>query len=76
LAIVPDRLPSNVTAETMAPINSCGELGGFVGSYFVGLLQAITGNPQDGYMPMSLAPILSGCPMLYLPEPRKPAHSG
>ncbi len=47
-AIVPERLPRNVTAEVLAMINSCGALGGFVGTYFVGWLQALTGNSRRG----------------------------
>ena len=43
-AIVPDRLPRNVTAEVLAMVNSCGALGGFCGTYFVGMLQAVTGG--------------------------------
>jgi len=48
-AIVPERLPRNVTAEVLAMINSCGALGGFVGTYFVGWLQALTGNSRRGF---------------------------
>ncbi len=36
-AINPERLPRSVTAEVLAMINSCGALGGFFGSYFVGI---------------------------------------
>jgi nitrate/nitrite transporter NarK len=59
-AIVPDMLPRNVAGEVMALINSCGALGGFVGTYFVGLLQAWTGGPQAGFMLMSLSLVVSG----------------
>ena len=65
-AIVPERVPRNVAAEVMALINSCGALGGFVGSYLVGLLQAITGNARAGYMLMSLSLICSALLMLFL----------
>ena len=65
-AIVPERVPRNVAAEVMALINSCGALGGFVGSYLVGLLQAITGNSRAGYMLMSLSLICSAVLMLFL----------
>ena len=65
-AIVPERVPRNVAAEVMALINSCGALGGFVGSYLVGLLQAITGNARAGYMLMSLSLICSAVLMLFL----------
>lgn len=65
-AIVPERVPSNATAEVMAMINSCGALGGFFGSYLVGLLQTITGNAQAGYLLMSLALMLSAALMFLL----------
>jgi sugar phosphate permease len=58
-AMVPDRIPSDVTAEVLAMVNSCGALGGFFGSYLVGLLQTVTGNAQAGYLLMSFAMILS-----------------
>jgi sugar phosphate permease len=68
-AIVPERVPRNVTAEVLALINSSGALGGFFGSYFVGLLQAITGNARAGYLLMSLSLICSAALFLFLPEP-------
>ena len=52
-AIIPERIPRNVTAEVIAFVNSSGALGGFFGSYLVGLLQAITGNARAGYLLMS-----------------------
>jgi sugar phosphate permease len=71
-AMVPERLPRNVTAEVMALINSCGALGGFVGSYFVGLLQAFTGNSQAGFLLMSFALFASA--LLFIPLPPAPAR--
>jgi sugar phosphate permease len=58
-AIIPERLPRNVTAEVLALINSAGALGGFIGSYFVGLLQGLTGNSQAGFLLMSLALLIA-----------------
>ena len=76
-AIVPERVPRNVAAEVMASINSCGALGGFVGSYLVGLLQAITGNARAGYMLMSLSLICSAVLMLFLRDaPRADGNLG
>jgi sugar phosphate permease len=70
-AMVPDRIPGNVTAEVLAMINSCGALGGFFGSYLVGLLQTVTGNAQAGYLLMSLALILAaGLTLLVHETPR------
>jgi sugar phosphate permease len=59
-AIVPEMLPKNVAGEVMALINSCGALGGFVGAWFVGLLQALTGNSRAGYLFMSVSLIAAG----------------
>ena len=66
-AIIPERLPAAVTAEVLALINSAGALGGFVGSYFVGWLGAVTGNSRAGYLLMSLALCAAGMLMLFLP---------
>lgn len=59
-AIVPEMLPKNVAGETMALINSCGALGGFAGTYLVGLFEAWTGNARAGFLLMSLALVVSG----------------
>jgi len=53
-ALIPERAPQNVLAEVLAFINSCGALGGFCGSYFVGWLQSATGNAKAGYLLMSV----------------------
>jgi sugar phosphate permease len=58
-AIVPERVPRNVTGEVMALVNSAGALGGFVGSYVVGALQSLTGNSRAGFLVMSLSLALS-----------------
>ena len=67
-AIVPERVTRNVAAEVIALINSCGALGAFFGSYFVGWLQAATGNPRAGYLLMSLSLAVSAILMLFLFE--------
>jgi MFS family permease len=67
-AIVPERVPRTVTAEVLALINSSGALGAFVGSYFVGWLQAVTGNPRAGYLLMSGVLVCSAGLMFLLPE--------
>jgi sugar phosphate permease len=66
-AIIPERLPRNVTGEVMALINSCGALGGFFGSYFVGFLQTVTGSSKAGFLLMSVALIFSALILLCLP---------
>jgi sugar phosphate permease len=72
-AIVPERVPHNVTAEVLALINSCGALGGFVGSYVVGLLHAVTGNARAGYLLMALSLVCSA--LLLLKLHRMPVHA-
>lgn len=67
-AMIPERLPKNVVAEVLALINSCGALGGFAGSYLVGLLQTITGNSRAGFLFMSLSLISSSLLLLALPK--------
>ncbi|MGC2298570.1 MAG: MFS transporter [Acidobacteriaceae bacterium] len=59
-AMVPELLPRNVAGETMALINCCGALGGFFGTYFVGVLQTFTGSSASGFLLMSLSLILAG----------------
>jgi MFS-type transporter involved in bile tolerance (Atg22 family) len=66
--MIPERLPKNVVAEVLALINSCGALGGFAGSYLVGLLQTITGNSRAGFLFMSLSLISSSLLLLALPK--------
>ncbi len=68
-AIIPELVPSNVAAEVMAMVNSCGALGAFLGSWIVGLLQARTGNSRAGYLLMAVALILSGLIMLFCIRP-------
>ena len=63
-AIIPEAVPSNVAAEVMAAVNSCGALGAFLGAWIVGLLQARTGNSRAGYLLMAVALIVSGLIML------------
>lgn len=63
-AIIPEIVPRNVCGETMALINSFGALGGFFGSWIVGLLQARTGNSRAGFLLMAISLIVSGFIMI------------
>ena len=65
-SMVPERVPSNVTAEVIALINSLGALGAFAGSYLVGFLNAATGDERAGYMLMSLSLVCSALLILKL----------
>lgn len=69
-AIIPEMLPSNVAGEVFALINSCGALGGFAGTWLVGLLQAVTGNARAGFFSMSACLVVSAVIVLCLPVRR------
>lgn len=70
-AIVPEMLPENVAGEAMALVNSFGALGAFVGTWLVGLLQAMTGSSQAGFLFMSASLLLGGVLMLGLPREKR-----
>jgi sugar phosphate permease len=70
-SIMPEMLPKNVSGEVIALINSCGALGGFVGTWLVGLLQALTGNSRAGYFCMSMSLMLAGA-IIFCLRPAKP----
>jgi sugar phosphate permease len=59
-AIIPEMLPQNVAGEVTALINSCGAVGGFAGTWLVGLLQALTGDSRAGFLLMSISLFVSG----------------
>jgi sugar phosphate permease len=65
-AIFPEILPSNVSGEVTALVNSMGALGSFVGSWLVGFLQGYTGNSKAGYLLMSASLMVAGCSMFLL----------
>jgi nitrate/nitrite transporter NarK len=67
-AIVPERVPRNVTGEVLAVINCSGALGGFAGSYLVGLLQAVTGSSRAGFLLMSASLVCSSLLLFFLPK--------
>lgn len=76
-AIIPEMLPDNVAGEVMALINSFGALGGFVGAWLVGLLQAVTGNSQAGFLFMSASLLVAGALILMIrPQKVQTARSG
>lgn len=58
-AIIPEILPSNVTAGAMALINSFGALGSFIGAYVVGLLNDSTGGFGASYIFMAGSLLIS-----------------
>jgi sugar phosphate permease len=54
-AIIPEIIPRNAAGESMALINSCGALGGFVGTYLVGWLNAATGGPTASFLTLAIS---------------------
>ncbi len=72
-AMIPERVPRTATAEVLALINSSGALGAFVGTYFVGWLQAATGTARAGYLLMAGALVLSAVLMALIQE-KPPQH--
>jgi sugar phosphate permease len=71
-AMVPELLPRNVVGETMALINCVGALGGFFGTYLVGVLQTFTGSAAAGFLLMAVSLIVAGLLLLGMkPLPRE-----
>jgi sugar phosphate permease len=68
-AIMPEMLPKNVSGEVTALVNSCGALGSFIGAWFVGLLQARTGNARASFLLMAISLMAAGVIILCLRGP-------
>ena len=73
-AIVPEILPKSVAGEVMALINTFGALGGFLGTWLVGWLQALTGNSRAGFFTMSMSLLMAAGIILCL-KTNRPAVS-
>jgi MFS family permease len=58
-AWIAELLPRNVAGGAIALINCCGALGSFVGSYVVGWLNGITGQPGPSFIFMAAALLIS-----------------
>jgi sugar phosphate permease len=67
-SIIPDRVPRQHAGEVFALVNSCGALGGFLGTYFVGWLRSFTHTDRAGEFLMALALVLSAVLTLLLPK--------
>ncbi|RVU23087.1 MFS transporter [Streptomyces antnestii] len=63
-ASIPEFLPSNVSGAAIALINSFGALGGFAGSYLIGMLNDVTGSTAASFLTM--AACLAGAAALTL----------
>ncbi|MFE4240110.1 MFS transporter [Peribacillus butanolivorans] len=68
-AIIPEILPRNVAGGAMALINSMGALGSFVGAYFVGYLNGLTGGPGASYIFMAGSLLISALLTLTVKKP-------
>ena len=67
-SIIPDRVPRQHAGEVFALVNSCGALGGFLGTYFVGWLRGITHTDRAGEFLMAVALVLAALLTLALPK--------
>ncbi len=68
-AWIAEMLPRNVAGGAIALINCCGALGSFVGSYFVGWLNGVTGSSGASYLFMAVALLISAMLTVALRRP-------
>lgn len=68
-AIPADILPKNVAGGASAVINAIGALGGFIGSYLVGLVTGISGSPSSSFLLMGISLVIAVV-LLWFPLPR------
>ncbi|MEU6578416.1 MFS transporter [Streptomyces sp. NPDC046805] len=52
-AAIPEFLPQGVSGAAVALINSFGALGGFAGSYLIGMLNDVTGSTAAAFLTMA-----------------------
>jgi nitrate/nitrite transporter NarK len=69
-AYIADIFPANVAGGATALVNSMGALGGFAGSYLVGLLNDWTGKPEISFISMAAMLGLASVITFFLPERR------
>ncbi|HJT55682.1 MAG TPA: MFS transporter [Ktedonobacteraceae bacterium] len=69
-AIIPEIVPRNAAGESMALINSMGALGSFVGAFFVGWLNGVTGGNGAGFIFMACSLILAAFFTVIVKMPR------
>jgi len=67
-AIPADILPRNVAGGASAVINALGALGGFVGSYLVGLVTGLSGSPSSSFLLMGVS-LMIAVVLLWFPLP-------
>ncbi len=69
-AIIPEIIPRNAAGESMALINSMGALGSFVGAFFVGFLNGITGGPGVGFLFMASSLVIAAILTMLVKMPK------
>ena len=69
-SIPADVLPQNVAGGAIGLINSLGALGGFVGTYLVGWMNGMTGDPHMTFLLMGASLVVSVV-LLWFPMNRK-----
>lgn len=75
-AILPEILPANVAGESMAFVNSLGALGSFVGAFFVGWLDGVSGGNGAGFLFMAAALVIAAVLTAVVRMPRTAPHAG
>ena len=68
-AWITELLPRNVAGASMALINSCGALGSFIGTYFVGYLNGVTDGNGASFLFMAASMLIAACLTLAVPRP-------
>ena len=59
-ASIPELVPANIAGEITAYINSSGALGGFFGTWLIGVANAHVSIDRGGFLLMAAALLLSG----------------
>ncbi|WP_233858452.1 MFS transporter [Paraburkholderia sp. HD33-4] len=72
-SIAPEVLPRTVVGGALALINSIGALGSFLGSFAVGYLSGLTGDPATSYLFMAAALVIAAALALSVPRSRQDA---
>lgn len=74
-ALIPELLPRNVFGGAIGLINACGALGAFLGSWIVGYLIGLTGDPGAAYVFMTAGMLASAVIMgtVVAGKPKRPS---
>jgi len=67
-AMIHELLPTNVAGGAIALINSMGALGSFSGTYSVGYLNGLTGDPAISFQCMAAALLLAAALIVLIPK--------